>query len=862
MQPLPFFNLRPPPPLTVPHCHSRSEPAADGSPTPPRQRRPEMVGGRGRLSGRPQRTQFDRRRERVSTRPTSDGSGDENDDHTDDAPPWRLPSVQNRAFEEYYREQGIVSADEWDAFMEYLRKPLPATFRINSCRFCFDIRFQLESEFSNNLQAEFIDGNEVEAVRPLPWYPDNLAWQSNFCRKQLRKNPNLERFHEFLKLENEIGNITRQEAVSMVPPLLLDLSPEHFVLDMCAAPGSKTYQMLEIMNQSVNSRLLPEGLIVANDVGFKRSDVLIHKMKRMCTANLMVTNHEAQNFPGCLTSTSHSNASEKGSLSEWEISQTLFDRVLCDVPCSGDGTLRKAPNIWWRWKAGIANGLHGLQVQIAMRGISLLKVDGRMVYSTCSMNPVENEAVVAEILRRCGDSVELVDVSSELPQLVRRPGLRKWKVRDKFSWFCSFLDVPEARRGGVASSMFPSGKTHTDEAIGREFSDNKNSENGFWLVENRLTTDTEISDFPLERCMRIMPHDQNGGAFFIAVFRKLAASPAIHVEPTSSQGTLFTENTGKLKKFPYQVLQESLQLGVFPKSVLETDFTDGPDKSSLKSGHCNTCMEQNPPKIKASNDQEKAEDKRMFQNQSKWNGVDPIVFLKDEVVINSIRTFYGIDESFTLSGHLVTRNAESDLVKRIYYVSKSVKDLLELNFQIRQQLKITYVGQKMFERKKSKEDPSASCIFRISSEGLPILLPHITKQILHASPTDFGHLLLYKSRKFTNFVNVEFGKKASQLKPGCCVVVLNKDGESPFSDTWVDESLVAILCWKGKVCLNVMASDDDCQELLQRLRLCEGTGKESPLLVKKPSDNSDGDDEKKDLNMIEDIGYARIRTVC
>ncbi|KAI6699518.1 hypothetical protein NL676_013842 [Syzygium grande] len=848
MQPLGFLDLRPPPPLTVPHCHSRTELATDGASTPPKQRRPEMVGGRGG-GRRPRGTRLERGRERVSTRPTLDGSADESDDHTDDgAPPWRLPIVQNRAFEEYYKEQGIVSADEWDAFMEYLRKPLPATFRINSCsRFCFNIRSQLENEFSNNLQAEFIDGNEVEAVRPLPWYSDNLAWQSNFCRKQLRKNPNLERFHEFLKLENEIGNITRQEAVSMVPPLLLDISPEHFILDMCAAPGSKTYQMLEIMNQSTNSRLLPEGLIVANDVGFKRSDVLIHKMKRMCTANLMVTNHEAQNFPGCLTSTSHSNASEKGSLSDREISQILFDRVLCDVPCSGDGTLRKAPNIWWRWKAGIANGLHGLQVQIAMRGISLLKVGGRMVYSTCSMNPVENEAVVAEILRRCGDSVELVDVSSELPQLVCRPGLRKWKVRDKFSWFYSFLDVPEAHRGGVASSMFPSGRTHMDEAIEREFSNIKNSKNGFRKVENYLTADNEISDFPLERCMRIMPHDQNGGAFFIAVFRKLAASPAIHVESTSSQGTLFTENTGQLKKFPDQVLQESLQLKVFSKSVLETDFTDFPDKSALKSGHCNPCTEQHPPKIKAPVDQEKADDKRMFQNQSKWNGVDPVFFLKDEVVINSIRTFYGIDESFPLSGHLVTRNAESDLVKRIYYVSKSVKDLLELNFHVGQQLKIAYVGQKMFERKKSKEDPSASCPFRISSEGLPIILPHVTKQILHASPTDFGHLLLYKSRKFSNFVNFEFGEKASKLEPGCCVVVLKKDGESPFGDTQMYESTIAILCWKGKVSLNVMASDNDCQELLQRLRLCEGSGKESPLHVNKPSENSDGDNEKKDL---------------
>jgi len=109
------------------------------------------------------------------------------------------------------------------------------------------------------------------------------------------------------------------------------------------------------------------------------------------------------------------------------IGQLLFDRVLCDVPCSGDVTLRKAPDMWREWNIGMEQGLHSLQVLIAMRSISLLKIGGRMVYSTCPMNPIENEAVIAEVLRRCGGSVKLLDVSSELPQLIRRPGLKRWK---------------------------------------------------------------------------------------------------------------------------------------------------------------------------------------------------------------------------------------------------------------------------------------------------------------------------------------------------------------------------------------------------------------------------------------------------
>lgn len=74
-----------------------------------------------------------------------------------------------------------------------------------------------------------------------------------------------------------------------------------------------------------------------------------------------------------------------------------YDRILCDVPCSGDGTIRKAGDIWRRWSPVSGNGIHALQLRIALQSVTLLKVGGRMVYSTCSFNPVEDEAVVAEV---------------------------------------------------------------------------------------------------------------------------------------------------------------------------------------------------------------------------------------------------------------------------------------------------------------------------------------------------------------------------------------------------------------------------------------------------------------------------------
>lgn len=190
------------------------------------------MGGRGR--SRTQRKHFRQGRENVWKRSKSDSQPEEgnNNENNNNKKHWEPFATQNPAFDEYYQEQGIVGAEEWETFNEVLRKPLPAAFRINSStQFFEDIRSQLENDFMKSIQAEGTDGSEVEAIRPLPWYPENLAWQSNFSRMQLRKNQTLERFHEFLKLENEIGNITRQEAVSMVPPLFLDVRPNHFVLD-------------------------------------------------------------------------------------------------------------------------------------------------------------------------------------------------------------------------------------------------------------------------------------------------------------------------------------------------------------------------------------------------------------------------------------------------------------------------------------------------------------------------------------------------------------------------------------------------------------------------------------------------------
>ncbi|XP_062195664.1 uncharacterized protein LOC133898879 isoform X2 [Phragmites australis] len=692
-------------------------------------------------------------------------------------PKWQPPPHENAAFEEYYKVQRIVGKEEWDAFMSVLRKPLPATFRINaSCPFFKDICSKLENDFRRSLESEVSNEYGEDAIRPLPWYPGNLAWHLNFSRKELRKNQALESFHEFLKHESEVGNITRQEAVSMVPPLFLNVQPDHHILDMCAAPGSKTFQLLEMIHQSKEPGLLPGALVIANDVNAQRCDILIHNTKRMCTANLMVTNHEAQNFPGCSHAKHHSEAYKDTSKPQ----RLEFDSVLCDVPCSGDGTIRKGHDMWRKWNSGMGNELHRLQVDIAMRGIELLKVGGRMVYSTCSMNPVENEAVVAELLRRSGDSVELLDVCNELPELVRRPGLTSWKVQDRGSWFQAHEYVPHSRKNVILPSMFPSSKsTQESNAAFHNVEVNLNNNGGLsrnYNIEeiSKVNPDmdgvsvasagTMYANFPLHRCMRIVPHDQNSGAFFIAVFHKLfPLNDNQIIEATKLQHAIARDGIVQLQKELDPEIRPSENILVHQQRIV----AEVPDDAEL----LESVQGESRDRMKKS------------QNQSRWKGVDPVLFFEDEMVIKSIISFFGIKESFPLKGHLVTRSVHTNNARRIYYISKSVQEILQLNLEVGEQLKISSLGLKMFETHRSKD--GCSCA--------------------------------YRTINFAHFVNAKLGEKAAFLTPGCCVLVLHDEGYTNEDSISVDPSTIAIVCWRGKGTMNVMVSPPDMKELLERI---------------------------------------------
>ena len=125
-----------------------------------------------------------------------------------------------------------------------------------------------------------------------------------------------------------------------------------------------------------------------------------------------------------------------------------------------------------------------------------------MTYSTCSLNPIENEAVVSEILRRCGGAVQLVDTRSALPRLQRGEGMSSWVVTDdSLQAYGCYEDVPENRRKLIRPSVFPSAQAGSQH---------------------------------LEWCMRLMPHHQNTGGFFVCLLEKVAELPVIEDEEMDS----------------------------------------------------------------------------------------------------------------------------------------------------------------------------------------------------------------------------------------------------------------------------------------------------------------------------------------
>ena len=226
---------------------------------------------------------------------------------------------------------------EYPAFLESLERPRAVALRFNPMK-------------GERPVLPFVGA-------PVPWEPEGFYYDPE-------TRPGLHVYHE-------AGVYYLQEASAMAPVALLDPKPGERVCDLCAAPGGKTTQ--------IAGRMLGQGFLVCNEINPKRAKILSRNIERMGVANALVTNEHpetlASRFPG------------------------FFDRVLVDAPCSGEGMFRKEEAAVTDWSQETVQMCARRQREILDSAARLVRPGGRLVYSTCTFAPEEDEETVAAFLK-------------------------------------------------------------------------------------------------------------------------------------------------------------------------------------------------------------------------------------------------------------------------------------------------------------------------------------------------------------------------------------------------------------------------------------------------------------------------------
>ena len=251
---------------------------------------------------------------------------------------------------------------DWDTFKTYCLSFLRRSIRVNELKITIP-------ELKSRLKKK------GWGLIPVPWCKNGFFIEHVTGRRDVGNT-----------LEHQLGYFYVQEAASMIPPLALNPKPGEIILDMAASPGSKTTQMAQMMKN--------KGLIIANDVVGIRMMPLCVNLTRLGITNTITTLMSGQQF---------NKFSDK------------FDKVLIDAPCSGTGTIRKSVKTIRMWNPRVLKSLSKIQKQLLQAAFNATKKGGIIVYSTCSLEPEENEGVISEFLNN-NKTAKLENIS--LPGLI------------------------------------------------------------------------------------------------------------------------------------------------------------------------------------------------------------------------------------------------------------------------------------------------------------------------------------------------------------------------------------------------------------------------------------------------------------
>ena len=290
--------------------------------------------------------------------------------------PEKIPGTEEIVFKDKFIERYKALTD-FEIFKEYSLSFLRRSIRVNTLKCSVkDVLKRLELHWK---------------LDPIPWCKEGFWIDHKGEGDEYRRDVgNL--------LEHQLGYIYIQEAASMIPPIVLDPKPGELVLDMCAAPGSKTTQLAQYMQN--------QGLLICNDFKGDRIRSLGINSQRCGVSNEIITLMRGHRFK-----------------------EFQFDKILVDAPCSGTGTIRKSLKTLLMWNPNMIRRLAGQQRQLLETAFLNLKEEGTIVYSTCTLEPEEDEGVVSYLLEKYNNACLEKIPEKTLPGLKRSPAVLEFNQK-------------------------------------------------------------------------------------------------------------------------------------------------------------------------------------------------------------------------------------------------------------------------------------------------------------------------------------------------------------------------------------------------------------------------------------------------
>lgn len=253
--------------------------------------------------------------------------------------------------ESFEKRMQEMLGDEYESYIESYDNPRQYGLRINPMKIT---------------EEELAEGSGF-SLDPIPWTKTGYFYKEE---DQPARHPYY-----------SAGLYYLQEPSAMTPAARFPVEPGERVLDLCAAPGGKA--------TALGAALQGKGVLVANDISNSRAKALLKNLEIFGISNAFVTNEVPQNLA--------------------ERFEGFFDKVLIDAPCSGEGMFRKDPAVIKTWEEERPEYFAKLQKDILKNGVRMLRPGGKLLYSTCTFAPVENEGSISWILEQCPE-MELIPI--------------------------------------------------------------------------------------------------------------------------------------------------------------------------------------------------------------------------------------------------------------------------------------------------------------------------------------------------------------------------------------------------------------------------------------------------------------------